>query len=518
MPPPDPTRTTLKEWFAFLCMVFGMFMAILDIQIVSSSISEIQAGLSASPDEVAWVQTSYLIAEIVMIPLSGWLSRLLSTRILFVISAVGFTVCSMLCAWATTLNAMIAFRALQGFLGGAMIPTVFATAWVMFPGQRSAKVSVLIGLIATMAPTFGPTLGGWLTETFSWHMLFLINVPFGIGVAISVWLLLDLDKPNFALFKSFDYLGLLLMAAFLGSLEYVLEDGNQNDWFQDSTITAFAVLSAVSGVAFIHRMLTRRDPLVELRAFKNANFTAGCLFSLVLGTGLYGATFVVPVFLGRVRGYDSLQIGQAMFVTGALQFVSAPIVANLIRVIDVRRMLALGLAMFGVAVWWLSHLTSQVGFWDIAAPQALRGFALMFIMLPTNQLALGTLPPDQVKNASGIYNLMRNLGGAFGLAAINTLASVRTDVHALHLKEALTWSHASSLKGLHTITQGLTSAKQAAAPLAALRKLAAMVQQQAMTLAYNDVLLVMSAVFLLALPFTLLLAKPKPMGAGGGAH
>ena len=238
----------------------------------------------------------------------------------------------------------------------------------------------------------------------------------------------------------------------------------------------------------------------------------------MLGTGLYGATFVVPVFLGRVRGYDSLQIGQAMFVTGALQFVSAPIVANLIRVIDVRRMLALGLAMFGVAVWWLSHLTSQVGFWDIAAPQALRGFALMFIMLPTNQLALGTLPPDQVKNASGIYNLMRNLGGAFGLAAINTMASVRTDVHALHLKEALTWSHASSMKGLHTITQGLTSAKQSAAPLAALRKLAAMVQQQAMTLAYNDVLLVMAAVFLLALPFTLLLAKPKPMGAGGGAH
>ena len=242
MPPPDPNKTSLKEWFAFLCMVFGMFMSILDIQIVSSSISEIQAGLSASPDEVAWVQTSYLIAEIVMIPLSGWLSRLLSTRILFVASAIGFTICSMLCAWATTLDAMIAFRALQGFLGGAMIPTVFATAWVMFPGARSAKVSVLIGLIATMAPTFGPTLGGWLTETFSWHMLFLINVPFGIGVAISVWLLLDLDRPNFALLKQFDYVGLALMAAFLGSLEYVLEDGNQNDWFQDSTITTLSLI------------------------------------------------------------------------------------------------------------------------------------------------------------------------------------------------------------------------------------------------------------------------------------
>ena len=298
MPPPDPTKTTLREWFAFLCMVFGMFMAILDIQIVSSSISEIQAGLSASPDEVAWVQTSYLIAEIVMIPLSGWLSRLLSTRILFVGSAIGFTIFSMLCASATSLNAMIVYRALQGFLGGAMIPTVFATAWMMFPGQRSAKVSVLIGLIATMAPTIGPTLGGWLTQTFSWHMLFLINVPFGIGVAISVWLLLDIDRPDFSLLKQFDYIGLGLMAAFLGSLEFVLEDGNKNQWFEDEMITWFAIVSAVAGVAFIWRMLTSRDPLVDLRAFKNANFTAGCTFSLVMGVGLWFGARALAASLG----------------------------------------------------------------------------------------------------------------------------------------------------------------------------------------------------------------------------
>ena len=513
MPMPDPNKTSLREWIAFLCMVLGMFMSILDIQIVSSSISEIQAGLSASPDEVAWVQTSYLIAEIVMIPLSGWLSRLLSTRVLFVASAIGFTIFSMLCASATSLNAMIFYRALQGFLGGAMIPTVFATAWMMFPGARSAKVSVFIGLIATMAPTFGPTLGGWLTDTFSWHMLFLINVPFGILVATSVWFLLDIDRPDYTLLKKFDYVGLVLMACFLGALEFVLEDGNKNQWFEDNTIAAFAVLSAVAGVAFIWRMLTTHDPLVDLRTFKNGNFTAGCMFSLVMGTGLYGGTYLVPVFLGRVRGYDSLQIGEAMFVTGMFQFISAPIVANLIRVMDLRRMLALGIAMFGTAVWWLGHLSSQVGFWDIAGPQALRGFALMFIMLPTNQLALGTMPPAQVKNASGIYNLMRNLGGALGLAVINTATTIRTDVHALHLKEGLTWAHASSMKGLSTITHGLTAAKENAAPLAALRKLALMVQREAMTLAYNDVLILMALLFFLALPFTLLLAKPKPMGA-----
>ena len=516
--PIDPTRTTFREWAAFLSMVLGMFMAILDIQIVSSSISEIQAGLSASADEVAWVQTSYLIAEIVMIPLSGWLSRLLSTRILFVASAIGFTIFSMLCASATELNTMIVFRALQGFLGGAMIPTVFATAWLMFPGGRSAKVSVFIGLIATMAPTVGPTLGGWLTQTFSWHMLFLINVPFGIVVAINVWNLLDIDRPDFSLLGKFDYVGLGLMASFLGSLEYVLEDGNKNDWFQDDKILAFAVLSLGAGIAFIWRMLSHPDPLVDLRTFSNANFTAGCLFSLVMGTALYGGTYLVPVFLGRVRGWDSFQIGEAMFVTGMFQFISAPIVANLIRVMDLRRMLAIGLALVGGGLWWLAHLTSQSGFWEIFGPQAMRGFGMMFIMLPTNQLALGTMAREKIKNASGVYNLTRNLGGALGLAVINTVASVRTDVHALHLKEGLTWSRMAAERGLSTITHGLTAAKENAAPLAALRKLAMMVQQQALTLAYNDTLLLMGLVFGLALPFTLLLAKPAPMAQTGDSH
>ena len=516
--PIDPTRTSFREWAAFLSMVLGMFMAILDIQIVSSSISEIQAGLSASADEVAWVQTSYLIAEIVMIPLSGWLSRLLSTRILFVASAIGFTVFSMLCASATDLNTMILFRAMQGFLGGAMIPTVFATAWLMFPGGRSAKVSVFIGLIATMAPTIGPTLGGWLTQTFSWHMLFLINVPFGIVVAFNVWNLLDIDRPDFSLLGTFDYIGLILMAAFLGSLEFVLEDGNKNDWFQDDRILAFALLSFGAGVAFIWRMLSRPDPLVDLRTFGNANFTAGCLFSLVMGTALYGGTYLVPVFLGRVRGWDSFQIGEAMFVTGMFQFISAPIVANLIRVMDLRRMLAIGLALVGGGLWWLAHLTSQSGFWEIFGPQAMRGFGMMFIMLPTNQLALGTMAREKIKNASGVYNLTRNLGGALGLAVINTVASVRTDVHALHIKEGLTWSRMAAERGLATITHGLTAAKENAAPLAALRKLAQMVQQQALTLAYNDTLLLMALVFGLALPFTLLLAKPAPMAQTGDSH
>ncbi len=518
MPPPAPRALTWRDWVGFLAMVFGMFMAILDIQIVSASIDEIQAGLSASPDEASWVQTSYLIAEIVMIPLSGWLSRLLSTRVLFTLSAAGFTLFSLLCASATSLGSMVVYRAAQGFIGGAMIPTVFATTFLLFPGQKRAQMSVLIGLVATMAPTIGPTLGGWLTEVMSWHWLFLINVPFGLLTVGLVWRLVDIDRPDRSLMRSFDLYGLFLMAAFLGTLEYVLEEGNRNDWFQDDTITTLALISAVSGLLFFWRMLHRGDPMVELRAFRNKNFAAGCLFSFVLGTGLYGGVYIVPLFLGRVRGYDSLQIGETMFVTGIAMFLASPIAGVLSSKVDPRRMLAAGLLMFGLSLWWLGHLTDQSAFWEMLGPQMLRGFSMMFVMLPTNTLALGMLPPQQVKNASGLYNLMRNLGGAVGLAMINTIATSRLAVHRLHLDEQVTWARPATERLMDGMTAALTPHLQEDAHIAALRRVALMVEREALTLTYNDVLLLMSAAFFLAIPLTLFLARPAMATGGGGGH
>ncbi len=514
--PPAARAITWREWVGFMAMVFGMFMAILDIQIVSASISEIQAGLSASPDEAAWVQTSYLIAEIVMIPLSGWLSRLLSTRVLFTLSAGGFTLFSVACAFSTSLGAMVSFRVLQGFFGGAMIPTVFATTYLLFPPAKRASMSVVIGLTATLAPTIGPTLGGWLTNELSWHWLFLINVPFGVIVAVVVWTLLDIDKPNKALLRTFDLFGLTMMAGFLGSVEYVLEEGNKNDWFQDQTIAWFGVVAALCGVLFFWRMLTRDDPMVDLRAFANRNFAAGCLFSFVMGIGLYGAVYVVPVFLGRVRDYNSMQIGETMFVTGAAMFLASPIAGRLSAVVDLRKMLAAGLLMFGISLWWLGHFTNQSAFWEMMLPQALRGFSIMFVMLPTNQLALGTLPPQKLKNASGLYNLMRNLGGAIGLALINTVASSRLDVHRQHLDEQVTWARPAAQNMLNQMTWALTPGMNGNAQLAAIKKMSLMVEREATTLTYNDVLLLMSLAFFFALPLTFFLKKPK--GAAGGAH
>ena len=506
---------TWRGWVGFMSMVVGMFMSILDIQIVSASIADIQAGLSASADEVAWVQTSYLVAEIVMVPLSGWLSRALSTRVLFTLSALGFTLFSALCASATSLPEMILWRALQGFFGGGMFPTVFATAFLMFPGKQRMRVQVLISLTATLAPTIGPTLGGWLTSAFSWHWVFLINLPFGLAAAASVWTFIDIDRPELGLLRRFDVIGLVLLAAFLGSLEYVLEEGNRNDWFADDSILFFAVLSAVAAVLFFYRMLTRAEPLVDLRAFANRNFALGCLLSGIIGVGLYGSVFLVPLFLGQVRGYDSVDIGRAMFATGVAMFFTGPIAGRITGLVDLRRMAAFGLLSFGISCWWLAHLTSQSGTWEIMVPQALRGFSLMFLFLPVNQMSLGTLPPAALKNASGLYNLMRNLGGAIGIAMLGTLVTTRSAVHGLHLHEQVTWARPAVTQGLARMVEGLTPAKDAAASLAALQRLALLVRREALTLAYNDVLLVMGFCFFMAVPLTLLLARPRMVGAGG---
>jgi DHA2 family multidrug resistance protein len=425
---------------------------------------------------------------------------------------------SLACSSASSLGEMVVYRALQGFIGGAMIPTVFATAFLLFPPERRARVSVMIGLTATLAPTIGPTLGGWLTETFSWHWLFLINVPFGIAVAAAVWSWIHLDKPNFALRHGFDWLGLGLLALFLGNLEYVLEEGSRWDWFDDETIFRCACLAGIAGVGFFWRMFARADPLVELRTFRNGNFSIGCLFSFATGIGLYGATYMIPLFLGRVRGYDSLQIGETMFVTGFGMFASAPLVGFLIRKIDVRFVIVSGLLMTGTAIWWTGQLTKDSAFWELLGPQVFRGFAMMFVMIAANQMALGTMPPAALKNAAGLYNLMRNLGGAVGLAVINTVINTRMAVHGQALGAHVTWSRPAVMTMLEGLSARMGSVDPDGARLMALKKISGLMRQQALTLTYNDVFQLMAMAFFVTLPMTLLLRKVPVRGGGGGGH
>ncbi len=507
-----PPAIGIGVWVGFIAMVFGMFMALLDIQIVSSSLSEIQAGLAAGSDEISWVQTAYLIAEVVMIPLSGFLSRVLTTRVLFTLSAGCFTLASALCAAAWNLDSMIVFRAAQGFLGGAMIPTVFATSFALFPPEKRAGVSVIIGLVATAAPTLGPTVGGYLTQAFSWHWLFLINLAPGIIVAATVWLLVDVDRPNRALLRGFDYAGLALMALFLGSLEYVMEEGPRNDWFDDGVILGFAVTCAVSAALFFWRVLAYRNPIVELRAFADRNFAMGSLFSFILGIGLYGSVYIVPLYLAEVRGFNSLEIGEVMFVTGFFQMLSAPVAGALSKKLDLRLMLAIGLALFGTGVYLTSFMTAQWGFAELLLPQALRGSSLMLCFLPINTLALGTLPPDKLKNASGLYNLTRNLGGAIGLAGINTVMTERQQFHWNRLAADINPGHPGVRGFLDTLSARLGNVIPGDPDIAAMKQLAQIVYREALVLSFNDVLLMMASVFAVALLFMPLVRKPQLAG------
>jgi MFS transporter, DHA2 family, multidrug resistance protein len=508
-------QITPRRLIAYFALVFGMFMAILDIQIVSSSLSQIQAGLSAGPDEISWVQTSYLIAEVIMIPLSGFLARALSTRVLFTISAAGFTAASVLCATATSINEMIVYRAFQGFIGGGMIPTAFAASYMIFPKRAQGPVMALVGLTVTLAPTIGPTVGGYLTELFSWHWLFLVNVVPGIAATLLAWFLVDFDEPDHGLLRRFDFVGLASMAVFLGSLEYVLEEGQKNDWFQDPTMVLLAALSAVAGVAFFARTLTARTPIVDLRAFLDRNFAVGSLLTFVLGIGLYGLTYLYPLFLARVRGYSSLEVGETVAVTGAFMFLTAPIAGALARRIDPRKLISFGLLLFALSSFDLTRITGDWAFGELFLPQAMRGVALMCCMIPINILALGTLPPERIKNASGLFNLTRNLGGAFGLAGINTILQSRTDLHASRLGEHVAWGSTVAEERLAGMTAALQPALGADAETGALRRLAGMVQNQAMVMSFADIFLLLALIFA-AMVLLVPLVRPAADATAGG--
>jgi DHA2 family multidrug resistance protein len=505
-----------RRVIAFLTMVFGMFMAILDIQIVSASLTDIQAGLSASADEIPWVQTSYLIAEVIMIPLSGFLSRMLSTRVLFTIAASGFTAASALCATATNIDQMIVYRAIQGFIGGGMIPSVFAAAFTIFPPSRRAIVSPMIGLVATLAPTIGPTVGGYLSHALSWHWLFLINVVPGVLVASAAWSLIDFDKPNLALFSKFDWWGLLGMAGFLGALEYVLEEGPNHDWLQEDAVFICAVISVTGAVLFFWRVFTAEEPIVDLKAFTNINFSFGSLFSFVMGIGLYGLTYLYPIYLGRIRGYDSMQIGEALFVSGLAMFVMAPVSGILSRKMDPRIMMMIGFLGFAAGTWRMTHLTADWDFWELFVPQILRGGSMMLCMVPINNIALGTLPPERLKNASGLFNLTRNLGGAVGLAMINTVLVHRNAFHYARLSEHVQWGSAEAQTRLENMTRNFEAHSGLDAGSAALAKLSGMVQQQAALLSFMDVFTLLTLLFATLACFVMFIRKPPESASGGG--
>ena len=346
-----PQQIPLHLMIGFVAMVVGLFLAVLDIMIVISSIGEIQSGLSASVDEISWVQTSFLIAETITILITGWLVGIFSTRWLFTAAALGFTIMSAACAGAWDIWSMVVFRSFQGIFAGVMIPTVFAAVYRALPENRQGGALVVVSLVATLAPALGPSLGGWITESFSWHWLFLVNVVPGIVVAALVWRFVDIDKPNLELLKRIDGWGLILIFTLLGVAIYVLEEGPGDDWFESRFISILTVIVGVSALSLIWRELNTERPIIDLRAFRNRNFSIGCIYSFLFGVGLFGSLFLIPLFLVTVRGFNSLQVGIVMMVAGVTQFLAGPLVGRLQRYIPRRALLAVGFTAFGVSLY-----------------------------------------------------------------------------------------------------------------------------------------------------------------------
>jgi DHA2 family multidrug resistance protein len=517
-------QTSTSEWLKslvpFVVMCVGMFIALLDIQIVASSLQDIGGGLSAAQDDIGWVQTAYLIAEIIVIPLSGWLTRVFSTRWLFALSAAGFTLASILCGLAWNIESMIVFRALQGLLGASMIPTVFTSSFHYFQGPRRVYSAAVIGAIASIAPALGPVVGGWITDTFNWHWLFYVNVVPGIAITLLVAALVRIDEPDLGLLKEADYLGIVLMSVFLGTLEYVLEEGSRWNWFDDRRISNTAIVSGVAGVLFVARSLTHDRPVVDLRALGNRNFAVGCILSFITGIGIFSTIYLTPLFLGYVRGYDSWQTGLAIFSTGAASFVGVPLYIAMAKRFDTRWLMMAGLASFGLAMWGFSFITHDWGAAELFWPQIFRGLPQVFAVAPSVNLGLGSLPPERLKYASGLFNMMRNLGGAVGIAVCGAILNSRTNFHFSAIASNLTPANGSMTRLVHSVSQRYAdvTGNVDQGNQAALKQLWHLAYREAATMAYADAFRAIMLTFVFAtflVPLMRNVGAPKP-GASGG--
>ncbi len=495
----------------FVVMCTGMFMALLDIQIVASSLQNIGGGLSAAQDEISWVQTAYLIAEIIVIPLSGWLTRVFSTRWLFAASAAGFTISSLLCGLAWNIQSMIVFRGLQGMLGASMVPTVFTSSFHYFSGPRRIYSAAVIGSIASIAPTLGPVIGGWITDTLNWHWLFYINLIPGIVITCTVPFIVRIDTHDLSLLKGADYFGMALMAIGLGNLEYVLEEGTRWNWFNDSTILVCAWLAGGSLVLFVARSLTFANPVVDLRAFGNRNFALGCVLSFITGVGMFTTIYLTPLFLGYVRGYSAWQTGVAIFSTGAASLIGTPVFIMLSRRFDARWLMMFGLACFGAAMWRYSFITSAWSGAEFLVPQLLRGFPQVFAVAPSVNLGLGSLPPERLKYASGLFNMMRNLGGAVGIAVSAAIINGATNRHFLMIASNLTRANGAMTRLVSGVEQRRAVFGDTAPHTAALKQLWQLAYREASTLAYADAFRAIMLAFVVA---TLLVPFMRPVGGG----
>ena len=416
-------------WLGFLLMCIGMFMAILDIQVVATSLPTIREALDISPEAMSWIQTAYLIAEVIAIPLTGLLTRVLTLRWLFVVAVFIFTTASIGCALSGNFVVLLIFRVVQGFAGGVLIPAVFSAVFLLFPARLHAVATTIAGVIAVLAPTLGPVVGGFITDTWSWPWLFLINVIPGLIAATATPFLLPRQRTDLTELAKLDWRALALLAVALASLEIGLKEAPQRGWLSVNCIALLA-LSGSLLVLLLQRTLLSPHPVLRLGSLRRRSFAAGCALSFCLGVCLFGSVYLMPVFLAFVRHHGAFEIGTIMLVTGLAQLIAAPCVTLLESRVDARALTAIGFALFAAGLAMSAFQPRTADFAEMFVPQIVRGIAIMFCLLPPMRIALGDLPESEVADANGLFNLMRNLGGAIGIALIDTIIYGRVEAYA----------------------------------------------------------------------------------------
>lgn len=503
-------RGSYRSWIAVFGGLIGAFMAILDIQITNASMKEIQGSLGATLEEGSWIATAYLVAEMIAIPLSGWLSQGLSIRRYLLWTTAAFIGASLLCSIAWNLESMIAFRALQGFFGGALIPLAFRLILELLPEEKRAMGMALFGVTATFAPSIGPTLGGWLTEQFSWHYLFYINVPPGLLVMAMLAYGLPRKLIEWNKLKNADFSGIVTMALGMGCLEVVLEEGNRKDWFGSELIQNLAVVAVINIALFVYIQLKKPTPLVNLRLLGQRDFALSTVSYFLLGMALFSAIYMIPLYLSQIHDYSPLEIGEVIMWMGFPQLLVLPLVPKLMQRFDPRYLAAFGFTMFGLSYYMNSHMTLDFAGDQMVISQIVRALGQPFILVPIGIIATLHIRQSENASASTVLNVIRNLGGACGIALVSTLVDNQSRIHLADMKQTIPAVSANAYEYLNNSAQ--LFAQAGSDPVTAKAQASAMLGktmiQQAYIQAYNDVFLMISGLLLIAVFAVLAIRKP----------
>jgi DHA2 family multidrug resistance protein len=499
-------RADAAAWLAVAAGTLGALMAPLDISIVNSSLPTIQGEIGASGTEGTWIATAYLVAEIIIIPLSGWLEKLLGLRTLLLLAATLFTCFSIVCGLSTSLTTMIIGRVGQGFTGGALIPTAMTIIATRLPRWQQPVGNAMFGATAILGPVIGPVLGGWLTENVSWHYSFFINLPVGIALITLLLVAMPHEKPKIHLFREADWFGVVGMALGLGGLTVVLEEGEREQWFASTDIRWLTAMSVLGFILLAIGQVRARHPVIQLRLLRDRQFGSVVAMAMAVGVALYGTAYVIPQFLSSIADYNSLQSGEIVLLSGVPMILMMPFTPMLMRRLDIRVAVGAGMLMLALSAFLetdLSPLSSGASF---AGSQLLRGLGTVLAMIFLNQAAIRSVPPSQAGDAAGLYSAARNLGGSLALAGIAVIQEQRMWLHSRRLEESLAAN--SDLVQSYMHAQSTALGGQASA----FRSLAGTIQMQALTMTYADLFWLLGVGIVAITPLVLFL-RPLPQNA-----